>query len=123
MSRIAPLTFHIDETWQIAFSAFDSTGIPMPLPLGSVSAFRIATLDTPPVILIDCSSETGDGSVVITDPVHGLGAITIPPALQTAANIAAGVYRYEWRVETTALVSIQAEGRLTVMPSLFVGVP
>lgn len=119
MSKITALSFHIGETWEIDFACKQADGATaFPLPLGSVVAIRFddATGATP---LLTLSSDDVASAVTIADATKGTGSIVITPAMQNAAHFAAGVYKYELRVVTLDQTSVQAEGRLTVLPSLF----
>ena len=119
MSKIVALTFHIGETWEIAFSCKQADGATaLPLPEGSIVALRFDDI-TGTSIILTCSSDDGTGAVAIGDTTRGTGTIVVTPEMQTAASFGVGVYKYELRIETLGMTSVQAEGRLTVSPSLF----
>lgn len=115
MSACDSIELHVGESWLITFlsRAFDNTVLPMPI--GSSVEFRLS--DQAGTAL----SVSTDNAITITDRNAGAGTILITPEMQTTANITPRKsYKFELRVETPSVVSVQAEGKFTVLPSLFV---
>jgi hypothetical protein len=113
MSASLDLSFHIGETWRIAFTACDENGVPIDIGGGTVR-FRLSNSGVPVLtVSTDDAVSIGDGL--------GEAKIEITPAIQTLANIDESVtYRYELQIETAAFgTSTQATGKLAVLPSLF----
>lgn len=115
MSTTLSIALHEGESWTIPFTTTNFDNSVLQLPTGSRVDFRISDPSGPAL------SVSTDNAITITDRIGGAGLILIPPSLQAAANITAHkAYRFELRVETPLIVSIQAEGEFSVLPSLFV---
>lgn len=116
MSTRKNIEFHKGATWQIFFNAHNPDNTVIPLVAGVEVNFRMNNGST---VLFD---KTIGAGVVVTDEAAGAATITITPADQTAASIAKNKsYSYEIQCVQPALprTSIQAEGTLKVLPSLF----
>lgn len=113
MSTKKNIEFHIQETWKIFFTCHNADGTAMDLTNCDVF-FR---LNNGSVVLF---TKTNAAGLIITDEVAGTGVVTVSPADQIAAPVAKDKsYLYELRVNAPTFVSVQAEGALKVLPSLF----
>jgi hypothetical protein len=113
MSQEQDIEFHEGETWQILFAAHRADGTPLALPPGSDLQFRISG-DGGPMLTM-----TVDHGVLITDETLGLASIVIDPQTQLDSGLVADTYLYEARTLTLEMVSIQANGKCRILPSLF----
>jgi hypothetical protein len=107
------LEFTLNETWLIDFACKDADGVALSL-AGGALGFKVGA----PAILSLSSPSTG---IVISNADLGLATISVTPAAQAAAGLAAGVYPFEIRATLSDTnVTTQAEGSLVVLPTLFV---
>jgi hypothetical protein len=117
MSKVLNLRQHENDSWIMGFECFAANGVPMNLFAGSFVQFKISAPDGTGLTI--SSADIGN-AVVISDPVNGTGSISITPAMQAAAGLTARKsYKYELKVTTPDISSVQAEGRFTILPSLF----
>lgn len=113
MSVKKNIEFHIQETWKIFFTCHNADGTPMSLTDCAVF-FRMNNGSIPLI------TKTNAAGLIVTDEAAGTGVVTITPADQIAAPVAKDKsYLYELRVNAPTFVSVQAEGALKVLPSLF----
>ena len=114
MATQAEIEFTLGETWKIALVCNDASGKALDLTGGNVE-MRVASRTGK---LLDLAVGTG---VVITDAVNGKAFITVTPAMQTTANLIAGIFDWEARaILADGEVSDQAYGKITLLGSLFV---
>ena len=111
--------FKLFEDWEISIACQDGSKAALDLTGGAVR-FRLSDLART-VLLLDLTSPDG---VAIIDAPAGKAVVEIDKARQQTATIQAGPYRYEIEaVLADGTPSIQAEGQLTVQPSLFAAFP
>lgn len=113
------LQFRLGETWTITLDCADALGAALDLTGGNVRV-RIASFDRS-TLFLDLSITNG---VVLADPAHGVAACLVTAAMQTAAQMTPGPYRYDAvAVLADGTSSDQASGLLTVADSLFADFP
>jgi hypothetical protein len=114
MSARRDLFQHAGQSWKIPFFIRDNDNAVLPLPAGTVVQFRLADP------LGDGITVTNSDAITLTDPMGGAGVVSITPAMQTTAGLTARKdYRYELKIQTPDISSVQAQGKFTVLPSLF----
>jgi hypothetical protein len=114
MSTKKNIEFHAGETWVLIFTAHNADGTS--INLDGTTSTRLRINKGAAVLL---TKSVGDG-IIIADAAAGRASITITPADQVAAGLLKNkTYSYEIQVTTTLFLSVQCEGQLKVLPSLF----
>jgi hypothetical protein len=108
------LEFYNGETWIINYQLNDGDDTDLDLTGGTIS-WKLTNANGTNLM----TRTIGDG-ITLTEPTTGLCQLTVTPAMQTTAGVAANnVYGWELRaVLTTGLITVQADGSLHVKASL-----
>jgi hypothetical protein len=114
MSLYQDLEFHLGEHWNVNFEVNDGNDANIDITSATIQ-FRVVTSAGTTAM----TRTVGDG-ITITTAATGLCALSVTPTMQTTASIAAGRYKWEFRVTTTGgTITVQARGNLNVLPSLY----
>jgi hypothetical protein len=114
MSLYQDLEFHLGEHWNVNFEVNDGNDANIDITSATIQ-FRVVTSAG----VTAMTRTVGDG-ITITTAATGLCALSVTPTMQTTASIAAGRYKWEFRVTTTGgTITVQARGNLNVLPSLY----
>jgi hypothetical protein len=115
MSTQLDMKFHLGEDWLVDFECLDADGDVINI-TGATTRFRLSSISGTTIM-----TRTESDGITITNGTLGLCSLRVTPTHQTSASVAAST-RYEWefRVVTSGgVTSVQAEGAITVKPSLF----
>jgi hypothetical protein len=112
------LTFVKGKTWKLDLTALDGDGDIIDLTSATIK-FRISTNSATPTT-VD-TRQTGGSGISLVTATLGTYTVTVTPAQQTSASIAASTaYRYEVEItDQNSVVYDQLYGQLKVEPSLF----
>ncbi len=114
MSVYQDLEFHLGEHWNIKFEVNDGEGTDIDITSATLQ-WRLSTISGTTVM----TRTAGDG-LTITGASTGACTLSVTPTHQTTGSVAAGRYKWEFRVTTTGgTVTVQARGNLNVLPSLY----
>jgi hypothetical protein len=114
MSLYQDLEFHLGEHWNVNFEVNNGLGIDIDITSATLQ-WRLSTLSGTTVM-----TRTVSDGLTITTAATGLCALSVTPTMQTNASVAAGRYKWEFRVTTTGgTITVQARGNLNVLPSLY----
>jgi hypothetical protein len=114
MSLPFDLEFHLGEHWNVAFQVNDGNNADIDITSATLQ-WRLSTLSGTTVM-----TRTVSDGLTITTAATGLCSLSVTPTMQTTASVAAGRYKWEFRVTTTGgTITVQARGNLNVLPSLF----
>jgi len=113
MSVILDMEFHLGEHWNISYEVNDGSNDDIDIS-GATLEWKLSTLAGVAVL----TAGVGTG-ITIVDGATGSCLVSITPTAQTNASVAAGRYKYQFKVTTGGgTVTIQARGHLNVVPSL-----
>jgi hypothetical protein len=115
MSAVANQIFRLGETWVMDATCHDSLGNALGLS-GAAIKWRLSLNGAEAM-----DAAVGSGIATVNGGTAGEILITITPAMQIAAGLAAGYYRHQCRVTLSDGVTVtdQFAGSFKVLPSLF----